>query len=147
GATVILWKDGICPEDASGNIQTYVVAGGAIAGQAATSWVCGLAYTALFESAKLGQTLSKQKNIDRFAPVLHNTHPRGLLYGPDFTNMDILPLMYKGAPVDTNVVYPDYDEQDQEFPGTWDADARLCLKAQAPRPCTVLAVTIDGQVL
>lgn len=146
GKTVILWKDGICPEDANGAIQTYTVTAGAIAGQAATAWVVGLAYDALFKSAKLGQTLSKHKNIDTMAPILLNTHPKGLWYGPDFTNMDNLPLMYEGAAVDPNVIYPTYDVDAQSFPGTWDPDARLCLKAQAPRPCTVLAVVIDGQV-
>jgi hypothetical protein len=30
-----------------------------------------------------------------------------------------------------------------EFPGTWTTDARVCLQAQAPRPATVVAVTID----
>jgi hypothetical protein len=29
------------------------------------------------------------------------------------------------------------------FPGTWDSDARLCLLAQAPRPCTVLAAIAE----
>lgn len=146
GETVVLWKDGVCPEDANGNIQTYTIAGGAIAGQTAGNWVCGLAYESLFKSAKLGQTLSHHKNIDTMAPILLNTHPRGLLYGPDFTNMDNLPLMYEGAAVDVNTVYPTYDADAQGFPGTWDTDARLCLKAQAPRPCTVLAVVIEGQV-
>ena len=120
--------------------------GGVIPNQTATSWVVGLPYDALFKSAKLGQTLSHHKNIDTMAPILYNTHPRGLLYGPDFTNMDNLPLMYEGAPVDVNTIYPTYDTDAQGFPGTWDPDARLCLKAQAPRPCTVLAMVIEGQV-
>jgi hypothetical protein len=146
GETVILWEDGICPEDANGEIQTYTVTGGIVAGVVAKAWIVGLPYEALFKSAKLGQTLSKHKNIDSMAPVLYNTHPKGLWYGPDFTNMDNLPLMYEGAAVDPDVIYASYDVDAMSFPGTWDADARLCLKAQSPRPCTVLAVMIDGQV-
>ena len=38
------------------------------------------------------------------------------------------------------------DSDSECFPGSWDTDARLCLKAIAPRPCTVLAVVIEGQV-
>ena len=147
GETIVIWGDGVCAEDSNGDIQTYVVTGGAaVPSVTYNSWCAGIPYDALFKSAKLGQTLSKHKNIDTMAPVLYNTHPRGLLYGPDFVNMDNLPLMYEGAAVDTDVVYSSYDQDAMSFPGTWDADARLCLKAQAPRPCTVLAVVIDGQV-
>ena len=28
------------------------------------------------------------------------------------------------------------------FPGEWNTDSRLCLKAAAPRPCTVLAAVV-----
>jgi hypothetical protein len=146
GETVILWGDGACPEDANGDIKTFVVTAGQIVGQSYTNWAVGLYYEALFKSAKLGEALSHHKNIDTIGPVLHNTHARGLLYGQDFNNMDPLPLMYEGAPVDTDTVYPHYDTDSQSFPGTWDADARLCLKAQAPRPCTVLAISAAGQV-
>ncbi|HQU17303.1 MAG TPA: hypothetical protein PLO69_14575 [Gammaproteobacteria bacterium] len=147
GKTIVVWGDGVCPEDANGNIKTYTVTAGAAVGcPAYTSWVAGLYYEALFKSAKLGQTLSKQKNIDTMAPILYNTHPKGLWYGPDFVNMDNLPLMYEGAAVNPNVIYATYDEVAMSFPGTWSTDARLCMKAKAPRPCTVLAVVIDGQV-
>ena len=27
--------------------------------------------------------------------------------------------------------------------GTWEVDARLCLEAASPRPCTVLAVVVE----
>ena len=66
--------------------------------------------------------------------------------GPDFDNMDNLPLTYQGTAVDTNTVYAAYDEESQEFPGEWSVDARVCLEANAPRCCTVLAMVIDGQV-
>ena len=146
GETVIAWRNGECPEDANGDIQTYVVASGTINLLGSGPWVVGLPYSAWFKSAKLGQTLSRHKNIDSMAPILYNTHPRGLLYGPDFGIMDNLPLMHEGTQVDTDAIYSAYDADAMSFPGTWDTDARLCLKANAPRPCTVLAVVIDGQV-
>lgn len=143
GQTVVCWAN-------AKDLGTYVVAAdGSIdvtENVGPDGAVVGLGYTALFQSAKLGQTLSHQKTIDHFAPVLANTHAQGLWYGADFTHMDNLPLMYRGAAVDPNRVYTEYDEQQQEFPGTWDADARLCLKGMAPRPVTVLATVIDGQV-
>lgn len=108
--------------------------------------VAGLHYRSRFKSAKLGQTLGKMKNIDHIAAILRNTHAQGLLMGPDFDNMDNLPLMFEGAAVDPDRVYTEYDTESQEFPGTWDVDARICLEANAPRPCTVLAVTVEGQV-
>ena len=146
GATVVAWVDGKCPDDGSGNPKTFVVTGGVIALAGGAKWMVGLYYEATFMSAKLGQTLSKQKTIDHIAPILYNTHVKGLWYGPEFAYMDNLPLVYQGAPVNQDAVYSEYDEQDQEFPGKWSSDTRLCLKACAPRPCTILAVVIDGQV-
>jgi hypothetical protein len=143
GAEVVVWSSGkdlgTFTVDASGNVTLPEPAGAAGA-------VVGLGYDALFQSAKLGQTLSKMKNVDSIAPILYNTHAQGLLMGPDFDNMDPLPLMYRGASIDTDTVYASYDEQSQEFPGNWDPDARVCLKASAPRPATVLAAVIAGQV-
>ncbi len=108
--------------------------------------VVGLYYRARCKTAKLGQTLSKHKNVDHLAPVLSNTHAQGLRMGPDFDHMDPLPLMHEGAPVDATSTYATYDTESQEFPGTWDIDARICLEAAAPRPCTILAMVIEGQV-
>jgi len=122
------------------------VAAGAIALPGSGVWVVGLYYEALFESAKLGETLSKHLNIDHIAPLLYNTHPKGLLAGPDFTNMDNLPLIDEGTAVDTDQIYATYDRDPGNFPGTWDVNSRLCLKATAPRPCTILAAVIQGQV-
>ena len=143
GETVVAWANGK-------DLGTYVVDG---AGNItlselpnASGSIAGLGYTARFKSAKLGQTLSKHKHIDTIAPILIDTHAQGLEMGPDFTTMDNLPLMYQGSAVDTNRVYTEYDEDSQTFPGTWSVDARVCLRATAPRPCTIAAMTISGQV-
>jgi hypothetical protein len=108
--------------------------------------VVGLGYQARFKSAKLGQTLAKHKSIEGIAPVLYNTHAQGLRMGQDFDLMDNLPLVYGGTPVDPDHVYAEYDEESQMFPGTWSVDSRVCLEANAPKPCTVLAIVISGQV-
>jgi hypothetical protein len=39
-------------------------------------------------------------------------------------------------------VWESYDEDMIEFPGEWDTDNRMCLEANAPRPCTILAASI-----
>ena len=143
GEEVVVWGNGK-------DLGTYTVsAAGKVTVSEAVDTngaVVGLSYVAQFQSAKLGQTLSKHKNIDHLAPILYNTHAQGLEMGPDFTTMDNLPLMQGGAPVDPDSCYAEYDHEPQSFPGTWDVDARICFRATAPKPCTVLACVIEGQV-
>lgn len=143
GKTVVAWGNGI-------DLGTHVVSGAGeitVTTQVDTNGaIVGLYYEARFQSAKLGQTLEKHKNIDHISSILYNTHAQGLWVGPDFTTMDNLALVQEGAAVDETSTYATFDHDAQEFPGTWDVDARLCMKAKAPRPCTVLAVVIDGQV-
>jgi len=143
GEEVVVWGNGKAlgtyTLDSSGQATVSELLGSSGA-------VVGLGYDALFKSAKLGQTLAKHKNIDQIAPILYNTHAQGLLMGQDFDNMDPLPLMYEGYEVDPDRVYDEYDQESQAFPGSWSIDARVCLKASAPKPCTVLAVVIEGQV-
>lgn len=141
GLTVVVWGGGK-------DLGTYTVTGGQITplSEAVTSAVVGLGYWAPWQSAKLGQTLSKHKNVSRLAPILKDTHAQGLEMGQDFDVMDNLPLMYRGAPVNTDSVYAEYDEASQAIPGKWDVDARVCMRAKAPRPCNVMALVIEGEV-
>jgi hypothetical protein len=71
-----------------------------------------------------------------------DTHAQGLEYGPDATHLDNLPLIEKGASVDVDSVWDSYDNETFPFPGTWDTDSRVYLKATAPRPCTLLALVV-----
>lgn len=150
GETVVIWYDGKCPEDANGNIKTFVVSGGGTItlDETATTGIVGLAYTADFLSAKLGTALTAHKRVDHIGLVLADTHAKGLRFGPelDDTRMDYLPLMFEGAPVTTNQVYSEFDQEPIPFPGTWTTDARLALRAAAPRPCTVMAAIVEGEV-
>lgn len=148
GETVVCWYDGVCPEDVNGDIATYTVsAGGTITlPEEATTGIVGLAYNADFLSAKLGTQLTHHKKVDKLGLVLADTHCKGIQIGPDFTTMDHLPLVQEGAVVDPDTIYEQYDQEPQEFPGGWSTDARLALRAQAPRPCTVMAAVIEGTV-
>lgn len=149
GENVVVWQDGVCPEDADGYAKTYPVSSGAITlDTAATTGIVGLPYEGSWKSAKLGQALNLNRRLDHLSLVLADTHPKGLRYGPTLTDsdMDPLPLMNDGAPVDVDTVYAEFDEPPVEFPGTWDPNSRLCLKAAAPRPVTVCAAIAHGEI-
>lgn len=145
GESVVCWADGV---DQGGPYT--VSAGGTITLPAAvTDWVAGLAYTAQFKSAKLayaaqlGTALAQPKKVNKLGFVLANTHAQGIKYGPDFTRLVSLPSIVGGKPVATNAIFSAFDQQAFMFPGEWNTDARLCLQAASPRPCTVLAAIIS----
>lgn len=128
----------------------FTVSGGQITGLSAavTDAVVGLGYTAPWKSGKqafaaaLGTPLNQTKRIDHVGLILADTHAQGLKYGPDFDHLDDMPSAEDWLEVDDDRVYEDYDKEMIEFDGDWDTDSRFCLQAQAPRPCTVLAVTV-----
>lgn len=139
--TVCVWANGK-------DLGTYTVASGQIVvSEAVTSAIVGLVYTATFQSAKLayaaqiGTALNQKKKIDHVGFVLLNTHYQGLEYGPDFTTMDNLPLVEEDAITSANTVWSEYDAEMIQFPGEWHTDTRLCLRATAPRPCTMMGAT------
>lgn len=142
GETVCVWGNGK-------DLGTYVVSSGAITlPEAVTTAYIGLIYTAPYKSAKLAQAsqaqapLTQRKRIDHLGLILADTHARGLRYGQDFDHLDDLPLVHEGAVLDGDTIHADYDTDAMELNGEWDTDARLCLEASSPRPCTVLACVI-----
>jgi hypothetical protein len=128
---------------------TFTVSGGQITGLSAavTNACVGLGYESRFKSAKqafgaaLGTPLNQRKRIDHVGLILMNTHKGALQFGPDFETMDDMPAYEREQEVGEHHVWEDYDGDMISFPGEWSTDSRLCLKAAAPRPCTVLAVT------
>lgn len=159
GASVVVWADGKCLDDASGNIATFTVSGaGEItltdggSSYSATTGVVGLAYTAQYKSSKLlfvAQDIANrhfakaQKNISSLGLVLADTHAKGVTFGPDFDNLDDMPSRENWADVDADTVHTDYDKVPIVFPGTWTVDSRLCLQSKAPRPATILAAIME----
>lgn len=150
-ATVVAWVNGVCPVDANGDIKTYTVSGaGTITLDAATtSAVVGLPYDATYKSTKLayfaglGTAVNQRKRVGHVGFVLADTHAKGIKFGPDFTTMDDRPGIEQGTTVGADAIDTAYDEDGIEFPGGWSPDARVCLKASAPRPCTVLGLVIS----
>ena len=75
--------------------------------------------------------------------LVYELMSQGLKYGADFEHMDDLPLMEKGALVDPTSIWTAYDAHSLELNGVYDTDARLCLEANAPRPCTLLGLVMS----
>ncbi len=129
------------------DLGTFTVSGGQITGlpYAVTNAVAGLAYDAIYKSSKLAYAeneLGVKKRVSSIGVVARWLHASGLQYGPDLNNMDDLPQIENGAEVDNNDMRLAYDESQFSFPGTWDEDSRVWLKASSPRPCTLLACVI-----
>lgn len=143
GETVVVWADGK-------DVGTKVVTSGQITlTTAASNVVVGLGYEARFRSVKLaygaagGTALTKTKQVNYLGAILVDTHYQGLTFGPDYDHLDPLPLSRDWAALPADSILSEYDENAFVFPGTWDSDSRICLKAAAPRPCNVLALVID----
>ena len=151
GCEVIVWADGqdFSADDEDFVQRTYTVDSGDITlDEAVTDYVVGLPYEARWKSGKqafaaaLGTALNVLGKINHIGFVLYNAHNRCLRFGPDFDNLDPMPLQERGADVDENTVHEEYDEPRLLFDGTWETDPRVCLLARAPRCVTVSALSI-----
>lgn len=141
GEEVVAWGN-------SKYLGTYTVSGGTITLSESATGVCvGLGYTADYKTSKLafaagmGTALNQRKKVSQLGVVLEDTHPQGLMYGPDFDRLDGLPLNEDYANVDQDTIR-NYDKETFEFDGMWDTDSRVCLRAEAPKPCTLLAMVV-----
>lgn len=141
GASVVCWAAGV-------DQGTFTVSSGAITlASAVTSAVTGLLYTGKFKSTKLARTgmdLITRKRIAHMGVLLTDTHAQGLTYGPDFDNLSAMPIVEAGTDVTQTSIWSTYNYDHIPFyKGTFGVDSRLCLKATAPRPCTVLAAILE----
>lgn len=140
GETVVIWADG-----ADVGTDTVTAAGALTSSlaTAASNVVVGLEYEARFKSTKLGTLdgigLMERKKVDKIGFIAENTHYQGLQYGPDYDHLSDLPKVYRGEVMPEDHIYSSYHEDNFPFGGSWDPDARICLKATAPRPATILA--------
>lgn len=162
-AHVVLWGDldtgttpfvDLSPDTGSGFSQRlYTVDTGGDIALSLTSGlhhaVAGLPYSAAWKSTKMaygaqfGTALTMKKRIPQLGMVLYQTHNNGLYTGSDTGSDKIQPLPRKldnGAAVDPDKIYATVDEAPFAVPGAWDSDARVSLRAKAPRPATVLAL-------
>ena len=142
GESVVVWGN-------TKDLGTYTVTSGQITLTEEVTWASiGLTYGADFKSAKPalatahGSSLLQKKIIPQMGLLLADTHAKGLKYGPDFDHLDDLPARENGAIVGDDEIWEEYDEEAFAFPGNWDTDSRVCLRATAPRPCTLLALVV-----
>lgn len=150
GCEVVVWADGV---QVGGDGTTFTVVGGEINIGSVTVSVggCyGLYYMARWKSGKLGQlqsqiglALKSHKTIAQLGLIAANIHRYGVKFGQDFDNLDDLPSMEDGAPVDEGAVREDYDQPTMTFPGTYTVDSRLCLQSESPKPATILALVAE----
>lgn len=152
GEQVVVWADSAdvgTDDDQATWIRIYTVSGGQIIlAEMATNVVVGLGYGARFKSSKLGMqtqagsSLNQMKTISHVGMTLADTHRKGVRFGPSYEVFDDLPGMESGIAV-TEETHTDYDEDPIEFPGEWTTNSRICITAQAPRPATVLSLTVS----
>ena len=158
GESVVVWGDDTGQSypskdyspDVAGVQTTYTVdTGGNVNLTGADSVhhaVVGLPYTANYKTTKLayaaehGTALAQMKRADKIGFVLIDAHNNGLFFGNDTGHLDPLPrVLDNGAAVDSRKIFGSFDNAAMVFPGLWNADSRICLKAKAPRPMTVAA--------
>ena len=161
GCEVVVWADGICLTDSSGNIRKFTVVNGYLelldsagAPMTATQIVVGRYYEAQYKNAKivfapLETVLVQDQTVKELGLLLANTHPKGLLYGPSleleddgvtYKDLDEIPDIINTKPIDQDEIISSLDFDAFTFPSTDpDADSRICLVARAPRPVTVMA--------
>jgi hypothetical protein len=155
GESVVVWSDDTgqptagrdLSPDVAGVQTTYAVTGGSIAlTDSGHHFVAGLPYTADWKSTKLayaaqaGTALAQMKTTDKIGFVLYQTHRNGLFFGNDTGHLDALPrVLDNGAVVDNDKIFESLDAAAMPFPGLWNTDSRIHLRAKSPRPAMVLA--------
>lgn len=156
GEEVVVWGNSKAIHDQD-NMKT-VSSGSITIAEAVTSAVIGVPYDGRFKPAKLaygaqmGTAIGQVKKIDHLLMLLADTVWKGITYGrhfPDDTGapanytMNNLPRVYKGATVAESKLFSDYDAQPVEFDGTWDTDARFCVRAMSPYPAHILGFVVS----
>lgn len=146
---VIVWADGkdLSPDE-NGVQKTYIVSSGLITlDEEVSTAIVGLPYSAEYKSSKLayaaGSPLGQKKKINAIGVIINNTHSHGLSYSGDGVTYDDLPIISSvtDAPIPYNEILTE-DTPMVSFGQAWNTDSRLYLKAQAPRPCTLLSCEI-----
>jgi hypothetical protein len=151
GESVVVWGNSKALHDQT-DMET-VTSGSITISEAVTSAVVGLPYDGRFKPAKLaygaqlGTAIGQKKKISHLLILLADTVHKGITYGRHFDDdsdapsnyvMNSLPRVYKGAVISEDKLYDTFEAEPYPFDGTWDTDARFCVKAMSPYPAHIL---------
>ena len=152
GEQVVAWGSALNDDNVltGYDLGTFTVSGGSITLPGSyTNRCAGLGYQARYKGTKLAQAiggtsgLTRKKKVNHLGLILCDTHPQGLEHGPSFSRLEPMPETDRHSEIDLDAVWDEYDSEPLWFRGEWDTDSRVCLVANAPRACTVLAAVID----
>lgn len=149
GLGVLAWSDGkLIPGPI---FNSYLVVGGSITLSAApgAKVFVGQIYLGKYRSNKLSaywaaatgvsRVVGKVKRIADFHIAMEDYVPGSVIIGPSFDELEIMPMIEFGKPVDPDVLIEDYDERPFAFNGNADVDSRICI--QMGGPATILAIS------
>lgn len=158
GLTVCVWADGVYAGTGTVtqfgtpgqlDLSNLTLNGSPNDASGSSNVIVGLQYTAQFQSTKLATLQSigllEHKKVDQIGFLAENLHYQGLQYGPAFDQLYDLPLVEDGQITPANTIWDSYHEDSFPFGGEWDSDSRVCLQAEAPKPCTLLAAIVNYQ--
>lgn len=158
GESVVVWDNGKALADSSGDIATFTVnASGEItvshlgSSYEATAGVVGLPYNCSWKSSRMVEIMAQQGNmfatqkISTISLLLQNVHHKGLKYGYSLTASEMmdLPQTSESGNIVADTVHSDLTIDPIATPHGYTEDTRICLLAQAPRPCTVLGAIAE----
>lgn len=143
GEAVVAWADG------SYMGEFTVTAGQITLPEEVSNAVIGLRYHAYYKSAKLaygaqsGTALNQRKRVNKLGILLYKSHHLGVEHGPDFDSLSSLPQVELGMDIPEGMIHETLDVDMTEHGGGWDTDSRVCLKASAPLPVTIVGMTVQ----
>jgi hypothetical protein len=114
--------------------------------------VVGKPYNAFLKTSKLayasqrGTSLTANKRVGPVGLVMNDLGWKGVRIGRDFDHLSALPRTYRGRPIAIDEVLSEWDDAPSAFNGGWLADPRICIRVEAPYPCTILAIAFGEQV-
>ena len=143
--SVVVWGDGMD----LGTIDLNGAGNGTLP-VAVSKYVVGFEYSATYISRKLVEgaakgysSLNQLKRVASLGLVLQNTHYQGLQFGRSLETLEDMPSRGEdGDVIPDHTVLAHSEGIMLPFNGDFSTDPRICLKATAPRPATVLGISI-----
>lgn len=109
-----------------------------------TNVTVGLRYNARYKSAKVSRyidasVIGRRKRVVDVHMAVKDYLPSAMSLGASFSQLDPVPTVEFGKPIDPDEMILDYDEVPFSFEGDNEVDSRICI--QASGPCTIMALS------